>query len=99
MTTNLYQPLDPDTRQIRLLTLHPSHDTTTPIQGTIDVVDLDDQPEYEAFSWVWGSLLVRGSIILNGETKTIRLNKEDALRQFRLRNRTRRLWTDEICID
>lgn len=49
----LETPLGPKSPCIRILKLHPGANGS-PIACTLRVVSLDDNPEYETLSYVWG---------------------------------------------
>jgi hypothetical protein len=94
----LYPTLDPESRQIRLFTLQPGT-FGDPIQGFLSQVSLDDEPDYEALSYVWGDPEVTLPISLSGNDFGVTTNLESALRHLRLENDSRRLWIDAICIN
>ena len=94
-----YQPLDPSQKQIRLLSLMPHHFIRAPIIGTLSVVSLLDQPDYDALSYVWGSLLSWRGLEVDRSRILIGQNLETALRHLRLPDRSRTLWIDAVCIN
>ncbi|PVH89989.1 hypothetical protein DL98DRAFT_508206, partial [Cadophora sp. DSE1049] len=55
-----YQPLisNPSQHAIRLLTLHPAHELSSPIQCDLTHAYLEAYPGFEALSYTWGSLVV-----------------------------------------
>ena len=67
MATYTYNELNTQCREIRLCTLLPGS-FDEPVACSISVVSLDDKPQYESLSYVWGPpifnkrLIVRGSI-------------------------------------
>src|ERR1700712_3032416 len=97
-----HTPLPP-TRTIRILILHPSFTSHSPIQCSLQLLDLtassSARHQYEALSYVWGSPIGDQPIICDGETLLVTPNCLSALRHMRRRWRTRRLWIDSICID
>ena len=73
------------------------------LQCEIDVVDTEDDLDYEAVSYVWGTSEHRPLIqisCVHGESELeIPANLRDALRRFRHPSSTRTLWVDSICIN
>jgi hypothetical protein len=53
MATSLYQPL-PTSTSIRLLIIHPGV-SSDKLKCDLQVVDLENAPQYETLSYVWGS--------------------------------------------
>ncbi|KAK3667168.1 hypothetical protein LTR22_002033 [Elasticomyces elasticus] len=90
-------PLDSSKQQIRLLHLRPG---AGDLQADLAVVDLADQPEYEALSYTWGDRTLDKSIVLGGRSHLpVTDNLWRALRGLRYRWRSRILWVDALCID
>ena len=93
-------PLDKDSRQIRILRLHPGRDDA--LRGTLRVASLTDQPCYEALSYTWGRSTYEPQpcIILN-ENCNLPLtdNLYHALTRLRRSRRSRDMWIDAICIN
>jgi hypothetical protein len=83
---------------VRLLKLFPGSKTKT-IQCELVQTPIDDVPEYEAISYVWGDPNIRVPIQCNGTTLDITVSLAEALRRFRLSDSTRLLWADAICIN
>ena len=96
--TYRYTPLSAASRDIRLLTLQPGP-WNDAIQCSTHVVCLDDHPEYETISYVWGSLEHQEPIQLDGYWVNIRQNLEAALRHLRNTDRPLTLWADALCIN
>lgn len=104
-------PLDRDTRQIRLLRLHPpvdsffdeAYDPGYDISGsddiccTFSIASLNDLPQYEALSYVWGDTKEICYITLDGRPFPVTTNLHTALSQAR--HTTRILWVDALCIN
>ncbi|ROW10126.1 hypothetical protein VMCG_02097 [Cytospora schulzeri] len=61
--------------------------------------NLDDKPEFEAISYVWGSSHKTHTIICDGQRLAITENLHTCLLQTRLLDRKRTLWADSICIN
>lgn len=83
---------------IRLLHLRPgSFDAQ--LQCHLKYVNLQDDPTYEALSYVWGDPLSQEIIKINEQPWSITTNLGDALRRLRLPKRPRVIWADAICIN
>jgi hypothetical protein len=96
----MYGPLDASKYQIRLLHLLPG-ELDAKLSCTFSVASLDDDPEYEAASYVWGSWNNPGNIEV-GTTKAvvwITKNLHSVLRNVRFPDRSRTLWVDALCIN
>ncbi|KAF2501370.1 HET-domain-containing protein, partial [Lophium mytilinum] len=85
-------------REIRLLDLLPGL-PLQPIECELRVVALDDKPEYEALSYVWGDPTRLTTVSLLGVPFRITKSLESALRRLRNPTKTRTLWVDAICIN
>ncbi|EON67642.1 hypothetical protein W97_06785 [Coniosporium apollinis CBS 100218] len=94
----LYEPLDYERRQIRVLILLPGQ-FSDPIAGRMKIVSLDDKPEYDAMSYVWGDKTKQRTIHVNGHDVRVTLGLFLGLRQFRDESKEYPLWVDAICID
>jgi hypothetical protein len=90
-------------RSIRLLALLPSPEFQAALEAAITEVSLDDisrnKNGYEALSYVWGSRFGTEPIRCDGKLLLVTPNCESALRHLRLKDKTRVLWIDAICID
>lgn len=108
-----YDPL-PDTRAIRILTLHPSADPSAPLTGTLTTSPLDAPlASYEAISYAWGTGPRSLALFLlddadGGDARRRRRRRalpltqsiHDALcRVRRTDGAPRRLWADQVCIN
>lgn len=98
-------PLDPSTRQIRLLRFVDSDADTAPIRCHLDTRNLDNRPSFAALSYTWGDAQPSREIILNGEVFSLRPNLYSALLVLR-ENELKRgwygnplYWIDAICIN
>lgn len=96
--SNETEHLDTDRRQIRLLTLLPGQFGSL-IRYTLQIVSLDDDPRYEALSYVWGDPRYRLPIFSKDRTLLVTENLEAALRHLRLEDKPRILWIDAVCIN
>ncbi|KAJ9668949.1 hypothetical protein H2201_000775 [Coniosporium apollinis] len=100
--------------QLRLIELLPPHKAAAvgssdePLQCTIHVYSLDEAPEYEALSYMWGSMhrhlpiSVMETDELGHETEKALYATPQlmmALRRLRQSSNTRRLWIDQLCIN
>lgn len=93
-----YVPL-PSARSIRVFNLEPAWQKSCPIKGTLSIVHLDDQPNFEALSYVWGKVTTMAPINVHESVLEVTPNCLDALRGLRRRFMRRTLWIDAICID
>lgn len=92
----IYDPLDTDFNEIRLLTLL-SQDTKV-IHCTLEHVSLINPPEYVALSYCWGDPAATKEISINGAAVQVTWNLESALRHLRAKGYGR-LWVDAVCIN
>lgn len=104
--TYVYEPLKPNSQQIRVLLLHPSRDPSADIYCDVFVLDLDywrkngvESYPYMALSYVWGSPNPPRSIFLGGKRKNIGPSLFEALKEFRDPSVPALLWVDALCID
>lgn len=90
-------------RSIRLLALLPSLEFQATLEITLTELSLDDistdENSYEALSYVWGSRSGTEPIQCDGKLLSVTPNCSSALRHLRLKDKTRILWVDAICID
>ncbi|KAE9364306.1 hypothetical protein N431DRAFT_431186 [Stipitochalara longipes BDJ] len=94
----VYQSRHIDGSEIRLLVLRPG-DGTAAVACDLITVSLDDNPIYEALSYVWGDASVRTYVELCGQLASVTINLEAALRAFRLKDCDRTIWADALCIN
>ncbi|EON65766.1 hypothetical protein W97_05005 [Coniosporium apollinis CBS 100218] len=94
----LYKPLDPSRREIRLITLA-GGEFSDDIRCSLSAVSLDNEPVYEALSYVWGDPDVMLPMTLQGGLHQVTTNLEAALRHLRYHDRPRVLWVDAVCIN
>ena len=90
-------PLPPG-RFIRCFTLAPGR-SDDELVGSLHVANLDDSPEYETISYVWGSPDRECSALCDGSILPITVSLRDALRRLRMPTQARVLWADAICIN
>ena len=93
-----YNALDPERSEVRLLTILPGN-SRDPIRCSLSLVSLNEAPEFEALSYMWGNSAIRKLILVDADELLITTNLEAALRQLRRRKTSRILWVDAICID
>ncbi|KAL1637312.1 hypothetical protein SLS58_009403 [Diplodia intermedia] len=74
-------------------------DTSAAIECSLEKASLDDPPNYEALSYVWGDPTKTHSVAIDGKIVRVTKNLEVALRHLRLPRRHRKLWVDAVCID
>ncbi|KAF2255827.1 HET-domain-containing protein, partial [Trematosphaeria pertusa] len=91
-------PLSSASDDIRLLQLLPG-DHDEPIVCNLFHVESVDLYDYEALSYVWGSVDSPRIIYVNGWEMAITENLDTALRALRHEQECRLLWLDAICID
>lgn len=87
---------------IQLLDLLPHNgNEDAPIKCETRKVLLEDEPEYEALSYVWGDPAALGVVLVDvgGGSVPVTGNLHCALRRLRLADKTRTLWIDQLCID
>lgn len=93
-----YEPLDLSKNEIRLLELAPGT-WDSPIAGRLFAVSLDDNPDFDALSYLWGDPTPIFPVIF-GNQREIRIarNLRNALRDIRSEERAMVIWADAICI-
>ncbi|ERF71393.1 hypothetical protein EPUS_07421 [Endocarpon pusillum Z07020] len=96
MASQLYKPLDTERRETRVISLLPGRWSEI-VACELSVVSLDDKPEYEALSYVWGDPENTLPMLLNAHTVQVTVNLRNALRRLRRRN-ARIIWVDALCI-
>lgn len=89
-------------QSLRLVTIE-SGGFDDPVHCTLRHVDIDpgrdDQPRYEALSYVWGDPQVTKPIMVNGLDFPVTTNLLLALRYLRRQDEARTFWIDAICIN
>jgi hypothetical protein len=73
--------------------------TPDPLECELRVAELEDLPEYDALSYVWGDLQHLVTIKCCGRDFAIRQNLYSALNHLRSPVQDRILWADAICIN
>ena len=97
-TTMQYRPLDPVSKQIRVLELH-SGTEVEDIECHLEHVLLTDNPDFTALSYVWGDLTDTRTILLHNVPFRVTKNLHAALRSIRSNTSDKRLWVDALCIN
>ncbi|KAH7305455.1 heterokaryon incompatibility protein-domain-containing protein [Stachybotrys elegans] len=84
--------------EIRVAVIQPGtrHDLVS-IQ--LAVVDLDDEPSYDALSYVWGDSLKLKQILCDGRQTAVTANLYWALARVRSPDKKVAVWADAICIN
>ncbi len=97
----VYSPLDPRKREIRLLRIAPSSGsarTAHSLKCTLETVSLDTAPEFDALSYTWHGELQ--AIHLNGKRFKITRNLYLAMLALRSSDVFQGyLWADAVCIN
>ncbi|KAI7467628.1 hypothetical protein KC351_g13972 [Hortaea werneckii] len=97
-----YQPLDKESLQIRLLTVYPATDPSeVPVKCSLSHANLgqEPKPEYETISYTWGQSKECKIVMLDDCPLNVPVSAERAIRRMRLRDQSRVLWIDAICIN
>ncbi|KAF1844392.1 HET-domain-containing protein, partial [Cucurbitaria berberidis CBS 394.84] len=86
-------------RIFRLLFIHPALDQHQQLECYCLPFEIDAAPPYEALSYVWGPPEPSTKLLCNGHSILVRSELANALTKMRLRDSTRIVWTDAICIN
>lgn len=97
--SHIYSPLNPNKREVRLLTILPERNGESPVRCTLQTASLDNPPKFEALSYVWGDALATVGIIVHDLPFNVTTNLGAALRSLRYPRKQRTMWIDFICID
>jgi hypothetical protein len=92
-----YSPL-PSEKFIRLLELYPGHANDN-IDCTLRQTQLEDAPKYEAISYAWCDPANKINVLCDGKIIMVTPNLKDALLRLKLKDRSRIVWADAICIN
>jgi Heterokaryon incompatibility protein (HET) len=103
MNPYIYEPLDEDKSEIRLLTLLGGN-VSDDIFVLLRTTQLTEEivPVYEALSYTWGAVDDRVAINVDSGTVCsleITRNLATALRYLRYQKRDRSMWIDAVCVD
>jgi hypothetical protein len=96
--STFYTPLNASRQEIRLLQLRPGNTDDT-IVCDLTIASLQEAPQYEALSYVWGDQKDTLPIEVCNESFSVTTNLEEVLRQLRLPEDVRVLWVDAISIN
>ncbi|KAH7310337.1 heterokaryon incompatibility protein-domain-containing protein [Rhexocercosporidium sp. MPI-PUGE-AT-0058] len=88
----------PSENCIRLLELYPGQADDT-LDCTLRQAELENAPKYEAISYAWGDPTNKVDVLCDGKIITATQNLKDALVRFKLKDRSRFVWADAICIN
>lgn len=94
-----YRHLDTTRGEIRLLVLYPARDISIRASCRLIHAFIDDTPDYEALSYVWGSQAGGESISIDGRRLPVTVNLAQALDYLYDRHVPRILWVDAVCIN
>ncbi|KAH8193959.1 hypothetical protein TruAng_011874 [Truncatella angustata] len=94
---SLYEKL-PHATNIRLLRVAPG-DIAAELRTTLVLVDLQDNPEYEALSYTWGDPQDKVQLACASSSVPVPSNLHGALNQLRYHDRPRYVWADAVCIN
>ncbi|PYH35125.1 HET domain protein [Aspergillus neoniger CBS 115656] len=92
-------PLHPERNEIRLLTILPSTKAESIIRCSLFSVSLDNSPEFEAISYVWGDASKKTDIIINDTFFYVTRSVDKTLRLLRRKDRRRVVWIDFVYIN
>jgi hypothetical protein len=94
-----YRPLDFEYQGFRVAIVQPTPDFSAPICCDLVEVTLNNHPDYEAISYVWGDPENEAPLQVGDAELRVTANLALALRYLRLPQKPRILWADAICID
>ncbi|KAF9883668.1 hypothetical protein FE257_003102 [Aspergillus nanangensis] len=94
-----YTPLNPDKKEIRVITITPEKHPEKPLRCSLQIVSLNEHPKFEALSYVWGDVVATTEISVENLPFNVTTNLAAALRSLRHLKKPRTLWIDFICID
>lgn len=69
------------------------------VNCTLHQVDFENAPKYEAISYPWGDPANKADVLCDGKVITVTQNLKNALLRLRLKDKSRFLWADAICIN
>ena len=97
----IYGSLDHLRCEIRILHVKPSSSYDDILDCVLETVSLDSQPQpkYETISYCWGERKGKDQLRLNGAIIDVPASAINVLRRFRLKEKSRVLWIDAICIN
>jgi hypothetical protein len=99
MASTIYEALDRNTQEIRLVTILPASPFSKPIECVVGKGTLRDVPTYIALSYTWSDPSVTAAVFIDGIERQITTNLESTLRHIRDEVNPVVLWADAICIN
>ena len=93
----LYEPLDVESYEVRMLTICPGPPGTI-VRCTLEKESLFRLCGYAALSYCWGDETIQRDVIVNKTRTPVTVNLEEALQQLRQMDITR-VWVDALCIN
>jgi hypothetical protein len=87
-----------DSREIKILTLFPG-EHSEPLRGDLNSVEIDEAGVYEPLSYAWGDATRTHHLECQHGNIGLTSSLYNALQRLRSRQKTRRLWVDQICIN
>lgn len=94
-----YMPIASDGTEIRLLRLKQSRTRNEPIRIELLHAKLDDELDFYALSYTWGSATFPHIILADDKVLSCTSNLHSALQHLRRRSEDLVMWIDAICID
>ena len=98
-SSTMYTSLSTEKREIRLLRIHPASDPSDDIRCTLATVSLQDGPNFDALSYVWGDANITETIFVDGKPFEATTNLVAGLREIRKASQSDPMWIDAICIN
>ncbi|KAK3321769.1 heterokaryon incompatibility protein-domain-containing protein [Apodospora peruviana] len=107
----VYRPLSLSKQEIRLLCIqaddnvprsghNDSPSRRAPVSASLETVSLNDNPEYMALSYAWGSNTADERIFVDGVSLSLSCNLAAALHALNnMRDRCIYIWVDYLCIN
>lgn len=93
-----YKRLSEKSSQIRLCTLQPGSGTE-PLEFSLEIVDLESAPPFEALSYTWRGDSQIAHIRKDATMRRLQPNVTSAMYHLRLEDKQRILWIDRLCIN
>lgn len=94
----IYQPIR-NPREVRLVKILPGA-RRAKVKCDLEHAFLDhDLPEYDALSYCWGDASQKVSVTCNEQSLEITKDLFTAILRFRHKDKTIRIWIDQLCID
>ena len=95
-----YQPLHPEQKEIRLLTVHAGIDGSQ-LQCSLQHVSLlaENRAKYETISYAWGDPTNRAHVMIDNNIHECPGSAHAALCCLRFAEKKRVLWIDSVCIN